>query len=236
MEFILLLILGVAVGFISSFFGVGGGIVMVPLLNLFFPELDQKYIIATSLSVIFINSMVNTYNFKKSVQLHWNTVFTIAFSSVIFAFITANYAQVISSVVLKWIFVVFLLITISLLLKKREENLDDKAESQLKKVMFKILIGVIAGFISAITGMGGGAIIVPLMLYWLHTEMKSVSAYSNAVMIFTTCSGMLSYLLTKAPEVSMPSVGYVLPFVALFIILGSCFGCIFLAEVLEQAV
>jgi len=225
MEFIWLVCLGVGVGFISAFFGVGGGIVMVPILNIFYPHFDQHFIIATSLSVIFINSIINTYNFKKSISVKWKTVLYIALSSVISAFLTAEFAKSIDSRILKWIFVFFITLVAGLLLFRSTPNTEQKPyKSQVLFYFYHILIGVLTGFISAITGLGGGAIIVPLMIYLLFIPMNQVSAYSNAIMIFTTLSGTLAYMMSKTPEINYTTFGFVIPILTLTITFGSFFG------------
>ena len=62
---IVLILLSLAVGFISSFFGVGGGVLMVPGLYMIFPELPHQTIISTSIGVIFFNGVLNSFNFYK---------------------------------------------------------------------------------------------------------------------------------------------------------------------------
>jgi hypothetical protein len=56
-----------------------------------------------------------------------------------------------------------------------------------------ILIGLIAGFFSALFGVGGGIVIVPLLLLVSRWEMRSATATSLAAIGITATAGVLVY-------------------------------------------
>jgi uncharacterized protein len=56
-----------------------------------------------------------------------------------------------------------------------------------------IAIGLIAGFFSALFGVGGGIIIVPLLLLVEGWEMRSAAATSLAAIGITATAGVLTY-------------------------------------------
>jgi len=58
-----------------------------------------------------------------------------------------------------------------------------------------ILIGLAAGFFSALFGVGGGIIIVPLLLLVGHWEMRSATATSLAAIGVTATAGVVAYLV-----------------------------------------
>ena len=64
--FLILISLGLTAGFLSSLFGVGGGIVIVPALFFLFPELPAQTVIGSSLLFITLGSLINLYNFWRS--------------------------------------------------------------------------------------------------------------------------------------------------------------------------
>jgi uncharacterized protein len=53
--------------------------------------------------------------------------------------------------------------------------------------------GVTAGFFSAMFGVGGGIVIVPLLLLWLHFEARSATATSLAAIGITAAAGVVGY-------------------------------------------
>jgi uncharacterized membrane protein YfcA len=58
-----------------------------------------------------------------------------------------------------------------------------------------ILIGLTAGFFSALFGVGGGVVIVPLLLLAGGWQMRSASATSLAAIGITAMSGVIAYVV-----------------------------------------
>ena len=65
MTYFSLIFTGLGVGLISTIFGVGGGVIAIPVLYELFPNIDPKIVISSSMGMIFINSLINTRNFIK---------------------------------------------------------------------------------------------------------------------------------------------------------------------------
>ena len=61
-----------------------------------------------------------------------------------------------------------------------------------------ILIGLVAGFFSALFGVGGGIIIVPLLLLVARWEMRSATATSLAAIGITATAGVVAYRRSTA--------------------------------------
>jgi uncharacterized protein len=57
-----------------------------------------------------------------------------------------------------------------------------------------ILIGLAAGFFSALFGVGGGIVIVPLLLLFARWELRSASATSLAAIGITAAAGTITYV------------------------------------------
>ena len=66
MLMVLVYVLGLAVGVISAFLGIGGGALIVPTLDILFPSLPRQAVIGTCLAMIVINSSINLFGFKRS--------------------------------------------------------------------------------------------------------------------------------------------------------------------------
>ena len=58
-----------------------------------------------------------------------------------------------------------------------------------------ILIGLAAGFFSALFGVGGGIVIVPLLLIALHWELRPAAATSLAAIGITATAGVITYVV-----------------------------------------
>jgi uncharacterized membrane protein YfcA len=76
-----------------------------------------------------------------------------------------------------------------------------------------VLIGLVAGFFSALFGVGGGIIIVPLLLLVMHYEVRVASATSLAAIGITAVAGSITYVVhgdvepVKAMLVGIPATG-----------------------------
>jgi uncharacterized protein len=58
-----------------------------------------------------------------------------------------------------------------------------------------VLIGLVAGFFSALFGVGGGVVIVPLLLVVCGWEARSATATSLAAIGITAVSGVIAYTI-----------------------------------------
>ncbi len=79
--YIVVLFTGVLVGILSTVFGVGGGIVMVPVLTLILPY-SHIEAVATSLATIFLVTSLNTFHFQKAGLIVWKIVPWIVITSI----------------------------------------------------------------------------------------------------------------------------------------------------------
>jgi uncharacterized membrane protein YfcA len=57
-----------------------------------------------------------------------------------------------------------------------------------------VLIGLVAGFFSALFGVGGGIVIVPLLLLVCGWEMRPATATSLAAIGITATAGVVTYV------------------------------------------
>ncbi|WP_279385263.1 TSUP family transporter [Methanosarcina barkeri] len=71
--------------------------------------------------------------------------------------------------------------------------------------------GIFIGFFSGLLGLGGGVIGIPIMLIFLHLDMRKAIGTSAAVIIFTSFSGSIGYIINGWGKAGLPSysVGYV---------------------------
>jgi len=200
--YILLPITGIFVGILSTIFGVGGGIITVPILYLMFPKISPQLVISTSMGMIFINSLINTRNFLKQgkkITLHF--FFNLSLGMTFGVIFGTNIVNSVSPMAIKKIFgVTLLFVAIKTTLSKanRKTSKTDWAPpsgliTQIKYFLACLLAGTLAGT----TGLGGGAILVPVFITLLRTPYNWVSFLSNICMGSGALVGLLSYLYTK---------------------------------------
>jgi hypothetical protein len=214
-----LLLIGLLAGILSAFFGVGGGIIMVPLLSILLPELPFHFIIATSLSVIFFNALFNSIRFSKKINYEFKQIAIVVFSILLFTSLSSKFASSLNEFYLKLIFAASLsILTVWINIPKKETL------GKTNKSMFSVLIGFISGGISGLTGLGGGAFNVPLLHIWLKIPFRESSAYSNLIMIFTASAACITFMLQESPAIEMTHIGFVIPKLCFAMVIASFFG------------
>jgi uncharacterized membrane protein YfcA len=217
---------GIGVSALSTLFGLGGGIIMVPILGWITP-LSHLEIIATSLTTIVLVSCYNTVNYHFQQLINWRIVPWIAVPSALFAFFSARLSAHLNERLLLLIFLLFLIFTAArtLMVSETVKNVQPKKN---KKRIIPLGIGMVSGLIASATGIGGGGITTPLMLVTGLVRNIQAAPTSNAIMIFTSIAGSIGYAFTSFKSDAPFAVGYIHPQLSLMLFLGSlvfaCFG------------
>jgi len=96
--------------------------------------------------------------------------------------------------VLLWLFVFFLLFASAMMFFYRpKQKAKDAAEgSKTRQLVYGILLGIFAGFMAGLLGVGGGTFIVPTLVY-LGFNPKKASATTSFIVIFSSFSGFLGH-------------------------------------------
>ncbi|WP_417335487.1 sulfite exporter TauE/SafE family protein [Halobacteriovorax marinus] len=227
-----LIVTGIFVGLLSTFFGVGGGILIVPTLYTFFSFLPAQVVIATSLTLIFFNSTRNTYNFSKAgVKPNFKFVAPIALAMLIGVIFGGRLALTLDAKTIKLIFSIFVfIIAIRNIFNKNKvaDHNNWSPKFTFTTISLGTLTGLVGGLISGLTGLGGGAVLIPLFILILDIPFKKLSVHSNACMVVGTFTGMLTYLIQPTPTfvfnyriLEMGQVGYVNFSIVIALFIGS---------------
>ena len=185
---------GLAVGLLSTVFGLGGGILMVPILTAV-ANLTQIEAMATSLGTIVLVSIWNTWRYHRKGLVVWQTVLWVALSSGICAALAARLAPLLPEKSL-----VGFMLLILLILAWKTFRLGTIAEKERKTSGHQTALGIgsLSGLVAGFTGIGGGGVTTPLMLVAGLVKNRSAAPTSNAIMIFTAGAGALAYALNGA--------------------------------------
>lgn len=194
----LLFLVGAAVGVLSTFFGVGGGILIVPGLYMLFPDILPTTVISCSLGTIFINSIVNTYNFWKiDCRPSPLMVLLLAPSMAVGAFLGGNIAPMLPAVTIKNFFGgVLVLLGFRFLFSRSMAKTSSHRTLSLKTTK-KILIALTAffgGILSGVTGLGGGVFLVPVLIFIAGVPLNRSPVELNVVMGISSFCGLVGYV------------------------------------------
>jgi uncharacterized membrane protein YfcA len=221
-EVILYLLTGAAAGLSAGLLGIGGGLIIVPILFFIFShqpvpsEHVMHMALATSLATIIVTSLSSARAHHKRGAVLWPIVFDLSPGIIIGAWLGAMFASALASNTLRPVFGVFeLLVAIHLLVN----YIPDTHTTSINRTK-SITGGVVIGGISSIVGIGGGTLTVPFLL-WHNISIRNAVASSAACGFPIAVAGTVTYIFSGWSMESLPAytLGYVyLPAFAMIII------------------
>jgi len=206
----LLPIFGFLIGIIASMVGIGGGVFIVPLLTLFYGSefgFEPAQAVGTSLTTIIFTSIASTLNYSRQKRIYYKTGALLAITTVPGAYLGAYLTSLLSSRELGLIFGFFLIFvalrmmaSFNIFVKGTEgEKQNIESETELFSSKTKLLSGVILSFFSGLAsgllGIGGGALLVPIMTLVMTIPIHLAVATSMFTMIFTSTSGVTHHYM-----------------------------------------
>jgi uncharacterized membrane protein YfcA len=218
---------GLVISCVSTFLGVGGGILMVPLLIYLFPRVGVSPVyavhlaIGTSLLVIFLRAIPAANSYRRRALIVSQAVIPLALTSIIGTFLGSTLAAHLPGDILQKIFS-FLLLAAALRMALSRPLPAEHSKPRITWGML-FVVGITAGFFSALLGIGGGLVSVPLMGYLLKFPTEKLAGTSTAIMIFTSLAGMLQHIYHGYGTPGLPAcaIGYVHWAAAIPLALGS---------------
>ncbi|BAE82085.1 sulfite exporter TauE/SafE family protein [Desulfitobacterium hafniense] len=188
--------MGLAIGLLSGFFGglvgLGGGIIMIPLM-VGLLKINQHMAHGTSLvGVVFTGiSGAITYSLSGSIELV--PALLLASTAMITARLGARYATSLPEWKLKRSFGYFLIfVTIVFLLKPYLGEFSLSSTVWIKTIIL-LGIGAFAGFLSGMMGVGGGSIMVPAMVIFAGMGQQMAQGISLLAMIPASAIGAFTH-------------------------------------------
>jgi uncharacterized membrane protein YfcA len=204
--------LGSIVGILAGLLGIGGGLVIVPalvfLLHFFLGlgvEVSMPIAIATSLSTVIMTGMSSARSHYKLGNLDRRIITYCGLGIAIGATLGAHFASHISGVLLQRIFAVLVIvIALQMVFGGRKASKNTIGNKGLGG------IGIGSGFIAALMGIGGGALIVPVLV-WFQVNIRKAIGCAAFSGIIIAVFGTLNFIYTGWEKPYLPefSLGYV---------------------------
>jgi uncharacterized protein len=208
-----LILIAILAGLLGSLLGLGGGVIIIPVLTLLFGVPMQEAIGASLIAVIATSTGSASYYVDQglsNIRLAMVLEVATTIGSVIGALVAVYTDQYILAAAFG-----FLLLYSSFYMLRRPENIclgptgpcgpldlscsyDDKAKHErveygVKNLGKGMLASAAAGGTSGLLGVGGGIIKVPVMNLWMGVPMRAACATSNFMIGVTALAGAIVY-------------------------------------------
>ena len=222
---------GLIAGILAGLLGVGGGLVIVPMLVFCFVKQDinseviMHIALGTSLASIIFTSISSFMSHHKRGAVDWSIVKKIIPGILIGTFCGTIVASKLSTSFLKAFFCVFLYTVATQMIV----NKKPKASREIPGRVGMFGVGSIIGIASSLVGIGGGSLSVPFML-WSNVATHRAIGTSAAIGFPIAIAGAFGYMINNLHTTGLPpySLGYVylpaLIFVVLFSVLTAPLG------------
>jgi len=186
MDFVLAAV-GVFVGFLSGFFGIGGGTILVPiLLYLGYPI---KEAVGISVMQMVFSSLFGSFlNLRKAV-FEIKEGLAIGLGGALGALLSGLFLKVVPDRVLEYL---FLGIVTFAFVRFFTKNVDEVKEERDLPAPFLFVLGFFVGLIAISIGVGGSILIAPVLVGIFHVGVKKAAAMGLFFVIFSSISGFLS--------------------------------------------
>lgn len=205
-----LALLAALVGMVAAMTGVGGGFLIVPILNLVF-GLPVHQAVGTSLVTIIFTALFSTFAYARQKRIDYRLGLIFAVGTVPGAIVGAYTTQFLTERLLATVFG-FSLILIALRMmgvwkissirssspssKWRRSLIDSKGVTFEYSANMKpgIALSFLGGFASGLLGIGGGVVMVPVLSLAVGFPIHLAVAASMFIMIFASISGAITHL------------------------------------------
>lgn len=204
---LLLFVVGLIIGFLSSFFGIGGGLIFIPGMYALFPGISPSVVIGTSMAMVWVTSIITVFQFwRKGFVVSWRFLLMIAPTMMMGMSLAAFGVKGLSSSVLKQIFALLLLVSAwRIFFEKGDQNevetKNDLGHQKSWNLFYRIaFIGFVTGIASGLTGLGGAIIMIPLFTRLLGMPLKLVALHTSSVMAVVMLWGVLQFMWAFTPS------------------------------------
>lgn len=204
--------LGLVAGYMAGLLGIGGGLIIVPALMyllksvLALPlDLVMPMAVATSLSTIIFTGLSSFLTHWRLGNLDWQIFLVCALGIALGAISGAQVAVLLSGEALKNLFALLVLVlALRMAFGRNPVSANSLGNGKL------VMIGLITGNLSALLGIGGGALLVPALV-WFRVGMKIAIGCAAACGMVIALVGTASFVLAGWHNDHLPawSLGYV---------------------------
>lgn len=197
------LLVGLAAGFLSGLFGVGGGILLVPALVVLL-HLPPRMASGTSLAAVLPISVASLVSYTISDSVDWWVALFLAIGAVSGAVLGTHLLQVLPIRLVGIGFVVLLVITAIRLFIPLEA--EGRAPLTVATAVLLVLVGAAIGILAGLFGVGGGVVLVPVLVVLWSMAPVIAKGTSLAVVVPTAIVGTLRNRANRNADLRLAAI------------------------------
>nr|WP_287412962.1 sulfite exporter TauE/SafE family protein [Pseudodesulfovibrio sp.] len=210
--YLLYIVLGAFAGVLAGLLGIGGGLVIVPMLNIAFelqnfPDVHIQHVaLGTSLATIIFTSLSSMRAHHKRGAINYTAFWRLVPGIIVGTYLGAWVAALLPTGFLKAFFGFFLYYVASQMLL----GMKPKSARELPGQAGTFAVGNGIGIFSALVGIGGGTLTVPF-LSWCNQTMHTAIATAAAVGLPIALSGTTGFIINgwNVEGIPGPHFGYI---------------------------
>lgn len=191
------LALGILVGLLGALLGIGGGMVIVPLL-VFAWDYEPQLAIGTSVLMVLMNAVSGTWGYIRQKKVCVDAALKFAVATVPGAFLGSYAAEYLQGRLFYLVFGAFFVLAAINIYRKASKNAAGKTAGEVPEVYnwkLGVLCSVGVGFLASILGIGGGIVHVPFMVYVLNFPVHVAIATSTCILAVSSLAGLVSHAM-----------------------------------------
>lgn len=191
------LALGILVGLLGALLGIGGGMVIVPLL-VFAWHYEPQLAIGTSVLVVLLNAVSGTWGYIRQKKVCVDAALKFAVATVPGAFLGSYAAEYLQGRLFYLVFGAFFVLAAINMYRKANKEAAGKTAGEVPDVYnwkLGVLCSVGVGFLASILGIGGGIVHVPFMVYVLNFPVHVAIATSTCILAVSSLAGLVSHAM-----------------------------------------
>jgi len=189
--------LGFVAGILGSMIGLGGGVIVVPVLT--FLGFPPTVAASNSLFAALSNAIASTISYSKQKRIVYSLGLKLGLLSIPGTVLGALFSTDVAPDIFKILFGFVLIASAAYIFLRKKIEAKEKTISK-QMMLFAVGASFFAGIISSFFGIGGGIIFVPLMIVGMGMAMKKAAPTSQMILLFASFSGVVVHSLLGHPD------------------------------------